>query len=205
MVQYPQVTVRSREEWREWLCAHHQSERGVWLVRFKQGRGPHVPYEEVVLEALAFGWVDSQPRSLDQDRSQLLITPRHKGSRWSAANRRRIARLREQGLITPAGEAVVARAQADGTWEALDPVEALKEPEDLRAALDRTPAARAHWDKFPRSTRRAILEWILAAKRPDTRARRIEQTAEQAAVGIRANQWRQPRPTGIRPPRDGEA
>jgi uncharacterized protein YdeI (YjbR/CyaY-like superfamily) len=204
MVEYPQVTVRSREQWRAWLCAHHDSERGVWLVRFKQGRGPYVPYEEVVLEALAFGWVDSQPRSLDQDRSQLLITRRRSGSRWSAANRRRIASLREQGLMTAAGEAVVARAQADGTWEALDAVEALQEPEDLRVALERTPGARAQWDEFPRSTRRAILEWILAAKRPDTRARRVTQTASDAAVGIRANQWRQPRATRTRSPRDGQ-
>lgn len=204
MVEYPQVTVGSRKEWHAWLCAHHDSERGVWLVRYKQGRGPYVPYEEVVLEALAFGWVDSQPRSLDQDRSQLLITPRRTGSRWSAANRRRIPQLREQGLMTAAGEAVVARAQADGTWEALDAVEALQEPEDLRVALERTPGARAQWDGFPRSTRRAILEWILAAKRPDTRARRVAQTASDAAVGIRANQWRQPRAARTRSPRDGQ-
>ena len=75
---------------------------------------------------------------------------------------------------------------------ALDPVEALHEPEDLRAALDATPAAREHWDAFPRSTRRAILEWILAARRPATRANRIFDTAEKAALNIRANQWRQP-------------
>ena len=136
--------------------------------------------------------MDSRPRTLDDNRSQLLLTRRNPGSRWSKANRQRIARLREHGLLTPAGESVVQRAQADGTWDALDPVEALHEPEDLRGALDATPAAREHWDAFPPSTRRAILEWILAAKRPATRARRISDTAEKAAVNIRANQWRQP-------------
>lgn len=192
MSDYDQVTVCSRAEWRTWLEGNHDKATGVWLVRFKKGHGPHLPYDDVVEEALAFGWVDSRPRKLDDDRSQLLVTRRNPGSRWSQANRHRIARLREQGLLTPAGEAAVQRARADGTWEALDAVEALLEPEDLRAALDAAPAARKHWDAFPRSTRRAILEWILAAKRPTTRANRISDTAAKAALDIRANQWRQP-------------
>ena len=160
-------------------------------MRFKKGHGPTVAYDDVVQEALAFGWVDSQPRVLDADRSQLLLTPRKPGSRWSRANKQRIATLRAQGLIAPAGEAAVARAQADGTWDALTEVEALAEPDDLREALDREPGARENWDRFPRSTRRAILEWILAARRPETRARRVSETAEKAARNIRANQWRQ--------------
>lgn len=78
----------------------------------------------------------------------------------------------------------------DGTWNALNQVEALEEPDDLRRALDAQPVARENWDAFPRSTRRAILEWIQAAKRPETRSRRIVDTVEKAAVNVRANQWR---------------
>jgi uncharacterized protein YdeI (YjbR/CyaY-like superfamily) len=191
-VRYPQVEVRSREAWRAWLGEHHASEPGVWVVTFKKGRGPHVAYGEVVEEALAFGWIDSKGRKVDEDRSGLLVTPRKPASKWSAANKERIGRLVAAGLMTPAGTAVVEAAKASGTWTALDLVEALVEPDDLRAALDAEPDARRHWDAFPPSARRAILEWIDAARRPATRAGRVAETARLAAQDVRANQW--PRP-----------
>lgn len=186
------VTVRSRAEWRRWLHANHTRETSVWVVTYKKGRGRHVPYGDIVEEALAFGWVDSRPRKLDDDRSQLLVSKRKEGSRWSKANKERIEALTKAGRMTPAGRAVVDRAMQDGTWNALDSVEALEEPDDLRRALDRDAQARRNWDAFPRSTRRGILEWILSAKRAETRANRVRQTVEQATVDRRANQWRQP-------------
>jgi len=189
--------VRSREEWRAWLAEHHGSAPGVWLVTFKQHSGePHVPYDDVVEEALAHGWVDSQPRKLDDRRSQLLVTPRKPQSNWSRANKERIARLTAAGRMTPAGIAAVETAKANGAWTALDDVENLVEPGDLRAALDATPEARRHWDAFPPSARRGILEWIGNAKRAETRAKRVAQTARLAAENVRANQW--PRPEGRR-------
>jgi uncharacterized protein YdeI (YjbR/CyaY-like superfamily) len=192
MADYPQLTIRSRAELRGWLVVNHRDAAGVWLVRFKKGKGAHVAYDDVVDEAIAFGWIDSQPRSLDDQRSQLLITPRKKGSRWSKTNKERVARLRAAGLMSAAGEAAVQRSELDGTWDALNEVEALEEPEDLRRALDARAPACEDWDAFPRSTRRAILEWIHAAKRGETRARRIADTVEKASVNVRANQWRQP-------------
>jgi uncharacterized protein YdeI (YjbR/CyaY-like superfamily) len=92
----------------------------------------------------------------------------------------------------PRSGLVDTNAKADGSWTALDAVEKLVEPQDLGAALDAEPDARPNWDGFPRSTKRAILEWIIAAKRPPTRASRVAETARLAAQGIRANQWRQP-------------
>lgn len=190
---YEQVTVRSRQEWRAWLGANHTTSPGVWVITFKKDApDPTVPYDELVLEALAHGWVDSRPRKIDAQRSGLLITPRRPSSNWSGANKRRVQRLVTEGLMTPAGTAAVEAAQASGTWEALDAVEALEEPADLRAALDTISRAREHWDAFPPSTRRSILEWILSAKRAATRERRVTETAEKAAQDIRANQWRQP-------------
>jgi uncharacterized protein YdeI (YjbR/CyaY-like superfamily) len=118
MPDHPQLTVRSRLEWRSWLEANHERAAGIWLVRFKKGFGPYVSYEEAVEEAIAFGWVDSKSRTLDDRRSQLLLTPRRPRSRWSSSNRERVVRLREQGLMSPAGEAAVCRAQADGSWDA---------------------------------------------------------------------------------------
>ena len=187
---YSEVTVRSRQEWRDWLAAHHEDAPGVWLVTYKKASGgPHVSYDDTVREALCFGWVDSQPRKVDDERSARLMTPRKSTSRWSKANKARIPDLEAQGLLAPAGEAAVAAARANGAWSALDDVEALVEPDDLAAALDAVPAARRSWDGFPPSARRGILEWILDAKRPATRQRRIAETVDEAAEGRRANRW----------------
>lgn len=188
------MEVRSRADWRAWLAGNHASSAGVWAVTWKKtSDGPHVPAAEIAEEALCVGWVDSLPRAVDANRTSLLVTPRKPGSGWSRVNRERVERLRAAGLMLPAGLAAVERAMADGTWSALDAVEDLTEPDDLRAALDASPDARRHWDGFPRSARRGILEWIGAARRSETRARRVEETARLAAEGVRANQWRQPR------------
>jgi uncharacterized protein YdeI (YjbR/CyaY-like superfamily) len=127
-----------------------------------------------------------------------LVTPRKPRSNWSRLNKERVDRLTAAGLMLPAGLAVVERARQDGSWTALDQVEALEEPPALRTALDARPDARTAWDTFPRSTRGAILEWISNARTPATRDQRIATTVTQAAVGRRANQWRQPGRT--RPP-----
>ena len=191
---YEQVTVTSRAQWRRWLAKHHDSSPGIWLVRYKQGSGhKHVTYDDVVVEALCFGWVDSRPRTLDDDRSQLLLTPRKATSRWSAVNKERVERPTREGRMETAGLAVVQAAKGGGSWDALNAVEQLAEPSDLAQALDDDPAARVQWEAFPRSTKRAILEWITTAKAPETRRRRIDETVSEARVGRRANQWRQPK------------
>ncbi len=188
----PQLVIESIPQWRAWLTRHHATSRGVWLTTWKKGRGPYVPMSDLVDQALCFGWVDSQPRSLDADRSQRLLTPRRPGSNWSRINKQRVDRLTKAGLMAPSGLAVVEASHQDGSWTALDEVEQLTEPDELRSALDARPAARRHWDGFPRSTKRAILEWIGNAKTPATRDKRITTTVREAAQGRRANQWRQP-------------
>jgi uncharacterized protein YdeI (YjbR/CyaY-like superfamily) len=189
-----QVEVTSRSGWRAWLAEHHASSPGVWAVTYKKASGgPHVPYEDVVEEALAFGWVDSLGRRLDDARWQLYCAPRKRGSAWSRANRARVERLAAAGLMAPAGQAAVDEAKASGAWLAIEHAEAGVEPDDLAAALDAEPDARRYWDAFPPSTKRGILEWIGTAKRPETRAKRVAETARLAAQDIRANQWRQPK------------
>jgi len=188
---YAQVEVTSAGQLRDWLDAHHQTSPGIWLVTWKKRSAPdkHVTYEEIVREALCFGWIDSKGRALDGERSQLLLTPRKPRSNWSRPNKLRVAELTAAGRMRPAGLAMVELAQQSGTWTALDDVEDLLEPEDLRSALDAQPAARRHWDAFPRSARRGILEWIGAGKRPVTREKRVRETVALAADNIRANQW----------------
>jgi uncharacterized protein YdeI (YjbR/CyaY-like superfamily) len=199
------VLVASREAWRTWLAAHHATAPGIWLVSWRAGSGrPRVPYEALVEEALAFGWIDSLPRKLDADRTMLLLTPRKPGSAWAAANKARVARLEADGHMTPAGLAVVRAAQADGSWTRIDAAQALEVPPDLAAALAARPGARQHWAAFPPSTRRGILEWILQARRPATRARRVETTAAEAAVNRRANSPSR-RPAARGPTRHGNA
>lgn len=189
----PQVAVNSIDEWRAWLEAHHDSSEGIWLITWKKGHGPHLNYDDIVDLAISYGWVDSQPRVVDAAHSARLLTPRRAGSSWSRVNKQRVDRLAEAGRMAPAGYAVVASAQRDGSWTALDDVENLVEPSQLRAELDAKPDARAYWDGFPRSARRSILEWIAAAKTDPTRDKRIQQTVTEAALGRRANQWRQPK------------
>ena len=189
--EYEQVQVESRGEWRAWLEEYASSSPGIWLVTFKKKSPSHLPYEEVVEEALCFGWVDSQARPLDENRSQQQLTPRRASSGWSRPNKQRVEKLVAAGLMTPAGLAVIDRAKADGSWSALDDVWNLIEPEELKVALDAEPEARSRWEAFPPSARRAILEWISTAKRAETRTKRVAETVRLAAKGERANQ---PRP-----------
>ncbi len=179
-----------RAAWRAWLEAHHERDDGVWLVRNKKAAGtPTVSYDEAVEEALCFGWIDSLPRSLDEERTMLYVAPRRPGSGWSRPNKQRIARMVKAGKMTPAGQAKIDAAKADGSWSALDDIENLVVPDDLAAAFEAYPGSANHWEAFPRSVKRGILEWIATAKREATRARRIEETARLAQRNERANQW----------------
>jgi uncharacterized protein YdeI (YjbR/CyaY-like superfamily) len=187
----PEVEVASRAALRDWLARHHTQASGVWLVSYKRAdTDRYLPYAAIVEECLCFGWVDSLPRAKDDLRSMLWIAPRKPGSNWSKANKDRIALLETAALLAPSGRAAVERAKADGTWTALDGVEALEVPPDLAAALDALPPARATWDAFPRSVRRGVLELVLNAKRAQTREKRIAEIARLAAEGIRPFQWR---------------
>jgi uncharacterized protein YdeI (YjbR/CyaY-like superfamily) len=187
----PRVHAETRAEWRAWLAENAETASAVWLVSWRKGTGrPAVPYAEAVTEALAFGWVDSVQNRIDDERSMLYFARRKRGSGWARPNKLRVAELEASGLMTEAGRRVVEAAKADGSWTLLDDVEDLVVPPDLAAAFAQHPGAAEHWEAFPRSAKRGILEWIVQAKRPATRAARIEQTAETASRGERANQWR---------------
>jgi uncharacterized protein YdeI (YjbR/CyaY-like superfamily) len=146
-----------------------------------------VTHEEAVDEALCFGWIDSKQKTLDEERSVLWMSPRRPASGWSKVNKDRVERLAQRGLMADAGRAAVAIAKSNGAWVSLDAVEALELPRDLAAALARERGATANYDAFPPSSKKIILTWIASAKRPETRARRIEETARLAAQNIRAN------------------
>jgi uncharacterized protein YdeI (YjbR/CyaY-like superfamily) len=185
------VHPKSRAEWREWLTQHHTRAEGIWVISYKKATGlPRLEYDELVEEALCFGWIDSKARTLDTERSMLWCAPRKRGTGWSKVNKERIQRLIESGLMMPVGLAKIDTAKEDGSWTTLDSVEALEIPDDLNTALASFPHASLHFSNFPRSAKRAILEWIKMAKTPETRAKRVEETARLANENIRANQWK---------------
>jgi uncharacterized protein YdeI (YjbR/CyaY-like superfamily) len=185
------VAADSRAAWRRWLKQHHKRAEGVWLVTWKKASGgPHLSYDDAVEEALAWGWVDSKPGKLDALRTMLWMAPRKGKTGWSRPNQQRVARLLAAGLMQPAGLAKVHAAQADGTWSKLDAVEDGVVPEDLVQALAAHPPASDYFMAFPRSVKRGILEWIEQAKRPETRAQRVLNTATLAQRNERANQWK---------------
>jgi len=185
------VHPKSRAEWRKWLEENQARKEGIWLISYKKDTGkPRFDYDESVEEALCFGWVDSKPAKLDEERSMLWFSPRKPKTNWSKLNKDRVEKMIKAGLMAPAGLAKVEAAKKDGSWNALDGVEALEIPPDLAKALSKNKTAKEYFDAFPRSVKRGILEWILNAKRPETRTKRIEETVSLAEKNVRANQWR---------------
>ena len=178
-------------DWRAWLADNHARPEGVWLITYRPATGKTpFSYEQAVEEALCFGWIDGQARRLDDERTMLWFAPRRPGSGWARTNKARIERLIADGRMTPAGLAKIEAAQADGSWTLLDSVERLEVPDDLAAEFDKYPDARAHFDAFPPSARRMALTWIATAKRPETRAKRVAETARLAQENVRVNQRR---------------
>ena len=181
---------------RDWLSVNHARPTGLWCVTWKKAAGAlYLPYAHIVQECLAWGWIDSLPRRKDDLRTMLWIAPRKPGSGWSRVNRDHVATLEAQGLMAEPGRAVIAPARADGSFTALDAVEAGEIPPDLAAALAADPGARAAWDGWPRSVTRGLLEMLHNARRPETRAARIAAIMAAAQAGERPFQW-----AGRRPP-----
>jgi uncharacterized protein YdeI (YjbR/CyaY-like superfamily) len=183
----PMVGPCDRAGWREWLITNHTTASGVYLVSWRRGSSrASVSYEDAVEEALCVGWVDSSGRNLDEERSIQWFARRRPRSLWARSNKERVARLTAAGQMLPAGLAAVEEAKRAGMWTLLDDVEELIVPEDLAAVLEARPTAREKWDEFPLSARRAMLQWVVEARRPETRAKRIAEIADKASRNERA-------------------
>lgn len=184
------VSAPTRKIWRNWMAKYHEKETSVWLIIFhKKSRQASVYYDEAVEEALCFGWVDSVSNSRNEESSYLYFAKRKPKSNWSKANKDRVEKLTKLGLIMPAGQAMIDLAKQKGTWTALEVVDQLTIPPDMQKLFDKNKTAEKNFLAFPASTRRGILEWILNAKRPETRQKRVEETVTLAAQNIRANQY----------------
>lgn len=169
------IVPESRAGWRSWLASQTGRNEGVWVVyRKKSSRLEGPVYEDLVEEALCFGWIDSVSRRIDEDRLIQWYSPRRRGGIWSALNKERIDRLEQEGLMTDAGRQAIETAKADGSWSQLDAVDALVVPSDLEEAFGDHPGAMAAYENLSVSARKQLLWALSSAKRPDTRARRLD-------------------------------
>lgn len=175
-----QIEPAHRSTWRAWLAAHHGTSPGVWVVLGTSSGPPGLTLDDAVEEALCFGWIDSTLHRLGDGRRALLFTPRRPRSTWAQSNKRRVERLVAEGRMTTAGLAAVERAKTDGSWAALDDIDALKIPADLLAALAAEPAALTGFEALTPSKKKSALWWITSARTAPTRARRIDETVTRA-------------------------
>jgi uncharacterized protein YdeI (YjbR/CyaY-like superfamily) len=153
---------------------------GIWVVYRKKSSDLAGPtYDDLVEEALCFGWIDSLTRRVDEGRMIQWFSPRRPGGLWSALNKERIKRLERAGLMTAAGRRAIAQAKADGSWSQTDQVDALVVPSDLEAAFVANPAAKAAYDRLPDSAKKQLLWAIYSSKRPVTRAARVADVIRQ--------------------------
>jgi uncharacterized protein YdeI (YjbR/CyaY-like superfamily) len=172
----PIVQFASRGAWEAWLDKHHTTSGGLWLKIAKKGAGAEtVSYTEALEVALCYGWIDGQKASFDDRYWLQRFTPRRARSKWSKVNRQKATELIERGAMKPAGKREVEQAKADGRWEAAyDAQSTATVPDDLRRELEKNDTAREFFAKLDSRNRYAILYRIQDAKKPETRARRIE-------------------------------
>ena len=172
---------KNRKAWRQWLQKNHAKAAGVWLVYYKKDSGKsRVSYDDAVEEALCFGWIDSIMKPLDEDKYMQKFTPRKLKSVWSALNKKRIEKLAEQKLITPAGIEAIEIAKQNGSWEKLDHVENFEIPADLKKVFAKNKNFFKWFEGLGMFRRKQWLYRLHNAKLPATRAKRIAEMTEEA-------------------------
>ncbi len=171
----------NQQQWRAWLAEHHDKEMSVWLIYYKKKSAiPTLTWSEAVDEALCFGWIDSLAKPLDEERYMQFFSRRKANSVWSKINKDKIQRLTEEGLMMPAGIVSVETAQKNGSWTILDDVEALIVPADMEEEFRKRPDVKSYYLDLSKSKKRYILQWLVMAKRPETRLKRVAEVIAQA-------------------------
>lgn len=177
---------KNPSDWRKWLNENHQSCQSVWLIYYKStSEFFNLSWSEAVDEALCFGWIDSRRKTIDKERFKQLFTKRKAKSNWSKINKEKVDRLIQENRMTKAGHEAIRLAKQQGNWNLFDQVEQLIVPEDLETALAQLPNAKNHFDEFSSSAKKAILGWILLAKKMETRERRIAEVAQLAEKNLK--------------------
>jgi len=190
----PTVWAATAEVWRAWLEEYHTTAEGAWLHMYKKATGePSITWAEAVEQALCFGWIDGQSKSIDERTFRQYFAPRKPGGTWSRKNKETVERLIAADLMHQRGLDAITVAKANGAWERIDSVEAMEVPEDFAEALAANPAAATYIETLSRSARWQLLYWINAAKRPQTRVDRIVQIIQAGNAGKRPDRFIQPK------------
>lgn len=184
-VEQPELFFASQAEFEAWLAEQHGVSDGIWIRFAKKGSGiESLNYALALDVALCYGWIDGQSKSIDDVYYRQRFTPRRARSKWSKVNTEKVAALIEAGRMQPAGLREIERAQADGRWDAAyDSPATASVSDDLQAALDANPNARAFFETLSSQNRYAILYRVQDAKRPETRQRRIAQFIQMLSEG----------------------
>jgi uncharacterized protein YdeI (YjbR/CyaY-like superfamily) len=172
---------KSQKEWRQWLKANHRSKQSVWLVLYKKKTGkPTIAWSEAVDEALCFGWVDSKRKPVDGEKFIQFFSKRKPKGTWSKVNKAKVKQLIENKLMTKAGLECIEAAKQNGSWTILDEVEELTIPDDLDKHFRTKPDSKTFYSSLSKSVRKRMLQWLVLAKRPETRLKRIRELVNLA-------------------------
>ncbi len=180
-----------KDDWRKWLEVNHIKKDAVWLIVYKKNASKsNLNWSESVDEALCFGWIDSVKKTVDTDRYKQYFSKRKAKSIWSKINKEKVEFLSSENLMQAAGYKTIDVAKKNGSWSILDEVEALVLPEDLKNEFDKRTGSLDFYESLSNSAKKILLAWIVLAKRPETRQKRIIEIAENASSKLKPKQFR---------------
>ena len=184
MEKAPHFYAKDRMAWSEWLAKNHFFFFFLLLV-YDKGANRTIAWQDIVQEALCFGWIDSRPGKISDTQSKIYVCKRKPKSVWSKINKANIDELLANKQMMPAGLAAVKRAKENGSWDALNASDNLILPAELKSKFDKNPKALANYNAFSASTKRNTLQWIYDAKTDTTRTKRIDVVVDSAAQNIK--------------------
>jgi uncharacterized protein YdeI (YjbR/CyaY-like superfamily) len=180
-----------QEPWRWWLTENHKTKKSIWVIFYKLSSGKQkLNWGNAVDEALCFGWIDSTKKTLDEERYIQYFSKRKPTSTWSRTNKEKVDQLISTGKMMPAGLNRIEEAKDNGSWTFLDDIEALIIPTDLTAALQAQKGAEEFFLALSKSDKKILLYWVISAKRPATREKRISEIVVNAKQGLKPKQFR---------------
>ena len=180
---------KTKKDWRKWLQKNHSSKQFIWIIQYKKSAGkPTITWSEAVDEALCFGWIDSIRKTIDDEKFIQFFSRRKPNGTWSKINKIKIEQLIEKGLMAKAGHESIEAAKLNGSWTILDEVEELVIPKDLQKAFKIIPGSKTFFMSLSKSVRKMMLQWVVLAKRPETRQNRINE------IAFHAGQKQKPKP-----------
>jgi uncharacterized protein YdeI (YjbR/CyaY-like superfamily) len=172
----------SKQDWRRWLKANHRQKDSIWLVLYKkESNKPTINWSDAVDEALCFGWIDSTRKPMDNEKFKQFFARRKPKATWSKINKDKVKRLVAAGLMTKAGLDAIEAAKQNGAWTILDSIQDLKIPDDLAKEFRARPGSKPFFQSLSKSVQKSLLQWVVVAKRPETRQKRIARIAKLAA------------------------